>query len=128
MIIIAEEEDTARLSLADLLRDEGYKVFAAASTTSVVSYLETHSGVELILLDLEMPQWPRVLTHPQTLSRKPYVIGMVRPGSLPNVTTARDLGVDEYLVKPILFESVQEKVSRAFAARSISRIDLSKTY
>src|ERR1043165_408768 len=99
MIIVAEEEDTARSSLADLLRDEGHTVFEAATANSAVSFLETDSGVQVILLDLEMPQWTRVLTHPKTLSRKPYVIGMVRPNSFPNVTTARDLGVQEYLVK-----------------------------
>jgi CheY-like chemotaxis protein len=54
-IVVADDEALARQSVAEVLEEEGYRVYQAADGTAALKLLEDHE-VDLILSDLRMPR------------------------------------------------------------------------
>ena len=55
-ILIVEDDDTIRETLADLLEFEGYTVATTSNGSEALTYLQTNPAPALILLDLMMPE------------------------------------------------------------------------
>ena len=55
-ILIIEDDDTIRETLADILEYEGYTVSTAPNGSEALTYLQTNPAPHLILLDLMMPE------------------------------------------------------------------------
>jgi CheY-like chemotaxis protein len=53
-LLVVDDEDTARCSLADILRLEGYLVETASGGESAIQMISKYD-FDLILLDLKMP-------------------------------------------------------------------------
>ena len=54
-IMVVDDEATARVSLAEILRLEGYQVDTAASGEEALSLLKKNGPVDLMVLDIKMP-------------------------------------------------------------------------
>jgi CheY-like chemotaxis protein len=53
-ILIAEDQESARQSLSQLFREEGFQVYEAPDGTSAIKFVD-ETDVDLILTDLQMP-------------------------------------------------------------------------
>ena len=111
-ILVAEGESTSRVSLSELLREEGYRVIEAADSATAINELGTDSSITVVLADLEMPSWTNVIQHARSQLPQSFILGMLRYGALANGVKAQRLGAHAYLVKPLDFAEVNHWVQR----------------
>ncbi len=116
-ILVAESETVARNSLSELLRDEGHQVFEAADSNSALDCINNISALDVILTDLEMPAWRSLIRHTRIAAPKIFILGMVGDGALNYAEEAQQLGAHGYLLKPLVFEEVNEKIIRLLTER-----------
>jgi CheY-like chemotaxis protein len=113
-ILVIEDDDGVRQSLAAVLRDEGYDVEVALSGDDALDRLSRDPLPGLILLDLMMPKmdgatFRRHQLRDSRLARIPVVVVSARP----DVTQlARAIGIPDVLRKPMSFEALIEVVRR----------------
>jgi DNA-binding NtrC family response regulator len=121
-ILVAEREATARTSLSELLREEGYRVVEAADSATAVNELGRHSSIKVVLADLEMPSWPSIIQHARSQLPESFILGMLRYGALANALEAQRLGAQAYLVKPLDFAEVNQWIRRYLTGQSSIKI------
>ncbi len=117
-ILVAELEPISRMSLSELLRDEGYRVVEAADSGSAVSHLSREQDFKFILADLEMPSWTSIIKHARGNMPDSFILGMVRYGALSNALEAQQLGAHAHLIKPLSFNEVNQWIQRCLTGRS----------
>ena len=117
-ILVAELEPISRMSLSELLRDEGYRVVEAADSGTAVSQLSREQDFKFILADLEMPSWTSIIKYARVNIPDSFILGMVRYGALPNALEAQQLGAHAHLIKPLSFNEVNQWIQRCLTGRS----------
>jgi CheY-like chemotaxis protein len=110
-VLVVDDDDAIREVLAEVLRDEGYRVAAAGNGEQALRELREHGNPDLMLLDLMMPVmsgWEllEILQGNTDLSHIPVVI----------VSAMSAPGVCEHLAKPIDLERLLATVSRLTAS------------
>ncbi len=128
-LLVVDDEDTMRSSLADILRLEGYQVETANGGEAAIQMISTRD-FDLILLDLKMPGLDglEVLRHvssskpslatPLPLRLPPTVIMLTAHGSLESAIEALRHGAHDYLLKPSSPEQILNSVSQGLEARA----------
>src|SRR4051794_7688905 len=107
-VLIIEDDDGVRDSLAAILREEGYVVEVAGNGTAALERLRDQPRPTLILLDLMMPGMDgvefreRQLADPE-LRTIPVVVISARPDI---AREAARLRADAFLQKPMSFEEL----------------------
>ncbi|HUU21724.1 MAG TPA: sigma-54 dependent transcriptional regulator [Phycisphaerae bacterium] len=119
-ILIAEDEPVLRESLAELLAEEGYEVLQAAHGKEAYD-LVLQRPVDLVLTDVRMPEMDgmELLQHLQKLAPETPVIMLTAYGTVQSAVAAMQQGASDYLLKPVLFEDVLLKISRALEVREL---------
>ena len=112
-ILVAEDEATARSSLVEILSEEGYQVYEAADGQAAGQLLE-ELDLDLVLCDLKMPGSDGLTVLQQVRERAPQtlVLLMTAYGSVETAVEALRWGVQDYLLKPLLFEDLLHKIDR----------------
>jgi CheY-like chemotaxis protein len=123
-VLIVEDDEGVRESVAAILREEGYVVDVVASGAEALARLQREPRPTLILLDLMMPEMDgidfrrRQLDDPE-LGAIPVVIISARPDV---ARQAARLRVDAFLQKPMSFEEllhvVQNRATTEAGTRS----------
>lgn len=118
-VLVVEDEEAIRETLADALRDEGYEVECARDGLAALAVLEARLPrcPDVILLDLMMPRmngWAfvravRELPDLRTLARVPVVL---LSAARDLEQEARQLGVDGHIAKPFDLGVVLDTVGR----------------
>jgi len=107
-ILIVEDDDGVRDTIAGILRDEGYTVETASNGAAALRRLREQPAPSLILLDLMMPEMDgldfraRQQADP-ALRSIPIVIISARPDVARH---AERLHADDFLQKPMSFEEL----------------------
>ena len=117
-ILVADDEALARHSVAEVLQEEGYRVYEAADGTAALKLLD-EVEVDLILSDLKMPgaDGLAVLKKVREVSPQTLVMLMTAYASVETVVDALRLGAQDYLLKPLLLDDVLHKVRRLLEHR-----------
>src|SRR6266404_2432822 len=121
-ILVVEDQDSARESLAELLRGEGYEVREAADG-NVAKDLINKLDVDVILTDLMMMPGSdgiEVLKHAREVSPQTLIMLMTAHASVDTAVEALRLGAQDYLLKPLIFEDVMRKVERLISHRKLA--------
>jgi DNA-binding NtrC family response regulator len=118
-ILIAEDEPTARRSLAELLESRGYRVVEAEDGPQALAALmhkaphgqRIHAG----LLDIRMPGMDglAVLKRARESGIEVPVIVMTAHGDSGTVIEAMRLGAYDYIAKPLDFDQLVPQLERA---------------
>jgi CheY-like chemotaxis protein len=115
-ILVADNHDGVRETIATVLSMEGYRVIQAADGADVLELLERQVP-DLLLLDLSMPKidgWQVMGTIRPSYPNLPVII---MSATLHAETIAADLGANGFLVKPFqapeLLRIVAEKTTAA---------------
>jgi two-component system, NtrC family, response regulator AtoC len=121
-ILIAEDEKTARLSLAGLFESEGYRVLVAENGTDALSLLLTEEP-EAAILDIRMPGLDglTVLRRAREGGSDSAFIVMTAQGDSGTAIDAMKLGAFEYVSKPLDFKVLLTQVERAIGQRRLAR-------
>ncbi len=121
-ILIAEDERTARVSLAGLLEAEGFRVLAAEDGAQALSLLLSEEP-EAALLDIRMPSMDglTVLRRAREGGSDSALIVMTAHGDSGTAIDAMKLGAFDYVSKPLDFKVVLTQVERAIEQRKLAR-------
>ena len=108
-VLVVEDEQTYRETLAYMLRREGFEVVEAADGTEGLAEYD-RVGADIVLLDLMMPGLPGTEVCRQLRTRGPVPVIMVtaRDSEVDKVV-GLELGADDYVTKPF---SHRELVAR----------------
>jgi DNA-binding response OmpR family regulator len=120
-VLIVDDEETTRRSLADILRLEGYEVTSAPSGEAGVAILRSHPP-DLMLLDLKMPGMDglEVLKVSRQVAPDTLVILLTAHGSLESAIEAIRQDAYDYLLKP----SSPKQILATVAAGLAHKVDL----
>jgi len=118
---VVEDQDSARESLVDLLKNENFEVHAAADGKAGIELVDQHD-LDLVLTDLAMPgaDGIAVLRHIRDVSPQTLVILMTAHATVDTAVEAIRLGAQDYLLKPLIFEDVLRKVQHLMNHRKLA--------
>jgi DNA-binding NtrC family response regulator len=112
-ILVVEDQDSERESLAELLRGEGYEVHEAADGNTAKDFIN-ELDLDIILTALMMPGMDGidVVKHAREVSPQSLIVLMTAHTSVETAVEALRLGAQDYLLKPLIFGDVLRKVER----------------
>ncbi len=116
-ILIAEDEDKLRETLAHHLSEEGYEVLTAANGNDAIPLLHGKE-FHLVVLDLKMPYIDgfQVLQFVKSTFPKTKVIILTAFADLVHITKCKELGADEVIGKPYnishLFATIEQMLKK----------------
>lgn len=113
-VLIVDDEDIARITLAEILRLEGYSIRAVGSGEEAVETLKSEP-FDVMVLDLKMPGMGGldVLKALVDSMIDLKVIVLTAHGSMDSAIEALRFRVHDYLLKPILPEQVVKSIESA---------------
>jgi len=117
-ILIVDDEEIARTSLADILRLEGHEIKAVSSGEQAVRALE-NEPFDVMLLDLRMPGMGGIDVLRAVVDQLQglQVIVLTAHGSLDSAIQALRFRVHDYMLKPVSPEQIIASIEKALTAR-----------
>src|SRR5262245_52151023 len=122
-LLLADDEETFRNSVAVLLRREGYLCDIASTADEAIERL-SETPYDLLITDLRMPGNTdlELLKAAATGSGVLPVIVVTAYPSVPTAIEAVRCAVVDYLVKPFDFDQLLQAVRQALKARNAARM------
>lgn len=121
-VLLVEDEQMLRESLAQLLSEEGYHVVQAPDGKAGYDAVLAES-FDLVLTDIRMPVMDglTLLKHlQQTIPQTPVIV-ITAFGTVESAVSAMRMGAADYLLKPVQFEDVLIRVKRAMEIGEMRR-------
>ncbi len=117
-ILIVEDEDIARLTLAEILRLEGYEITSVSNGEAAVEALRCEP-FDVMVLDLKMSGMSGMDVLRAIVDQQPdlSVIVMTAYGTIDTAIQAIRYRVHDYLLKPVSPEQVLESIEKARAEK-----------
>ena len=119
-ILLADDEPSIAVTLADALEDAGHEVICVATTEAALEALEQHDP-DVVLTDIRMPGagGMRVLERSMELDPARTVIVMTGYATVEQAVEAMRLGAMNYVQKPFRNEAVVRLVEGAARVRAL---------
>jgi DNA-binding response OmpR family regulator len=117
-VLIVDDEEVARISLAEILRLEGYTIKAVGSGQAAVDTLRS-ATFDVMILDLKMPGMSGMdvlRTLVDTLQELKIIV-LTAHGSMDSAIQALRFRVHDYLLKPVLPEQIVESIESALLSK-----------
>ncbi len=114
-ILVVDDEENARIGLTRLLSNEGFLVDSVANGYEALNYLRQQE-VNLIISDINMPEMNGI-TFLKELNKnfpKSNVIMITAYGGVESYIEAMNLGVFEYINKPIKIDELKSIIRKIF--------------
>ena len=112
-VLIVDDERDVREPLAKFLRSQGFDAITASNGVEALGILEANA-VAVVVTDLQMPKMGGLellrrirAEHPRT-----EVIIFTAYGTVDGAVDAVKSGAHDYVLKPIIFEDIQQKIER----------------
>jgi len=117
--MVVDDEAVARVSLAEILRLEGYQVATAASGEEALSLLSKSEPFDLVVLDLKMPGMDGLEVTEAMRRQSPgtVIILLTAFATLETAVRAIRQGAHDYLLKPCPIPEVLESVRKGLEKR-----------
>lgn len=120
-ILIIEDEKIMRVSLADMLKAEGYTVLAAEDGASGLLALG-QGDFSLVITDVRLPDVSGIAVLKKAVQDNPSlpVIVMTAYGTIDDAVEAMRLGAFDYITKPFALDELLIVIKRACEARQLT--------
>lgn len=117
-ILVVDDEDSLRHTLAGYLRHLGYRVVEAASGPQALEHLR-RADFDLVILDLKMPEMEgtEVLAEARPLVPDTVFVILTAYGTLDSSIAAIRHGAFDYLLKPSSIREIVQVVEKGLAER-----------
>ena len=111
-ILIVEDEALPRKNIRRVLTEEGYTVHEAADGEEAIAAVDA-IDFDLVLTDIKMPKADgmTVLKHVREVAPQTFVVVMTAYASVETAISAMQLGAQDYLLKPIVYEDLLRKIT-----------------
>jgi len=121
-VLVVDDEEVTRQSLADILKLEGCQVCTAADGATALDWLQ-QEPFDLILLDLKMPGMDglEVMRRATKISPDTQIVLLTAHGSLESAIEALRQGASDYLLKPASPGQVIHSVGRGLEHHAETR-------
>ena len=121
-ILVVDDEQGIRHSLAGVLGDEGFQVSTVADAAGCERALRA-GGFDLVLLDIWLPDEDglELLARVQQQAAPPAVVMISGHGSVESAVRATKLGAFDFLEKPLSIEKTLLTVRHALEQRQLQR-------
>ncbi|HVT01888.1 MAG TPA: sigma-54 dependent transcriptional regulator [Thermoanaerobaculia bacterium] len=119
-ILIIDDEEAIRLTLAGILQDEGHTTTLADSAEEALTRL-AREDFDLLLLDVWLPGMDglALLERVRNVGGAPPIIVISGHGNIDTAVKATRLGAYDFLEKPLSLERVLLTINHALADRSL---------
>ncbi len=119
-VLICEDEEVIRRSLAELLSGEGYVVSPAANVTEAVTLAMSHD-FDVAICDVMLPDGDGIdlLKRLIRLNPRTAVLVITAYATVENAVEAFKAGAFDYLVKPVIFDDLLNKLRRLYQFRAV---------
>lgn len=119
-VLICEDEEVIRRSLAELLASEGYVVSPAGTMTEAVQ-LAMSNDFDVAVCDVMLPDGDGIdlLKRLIRLNPRTSVLVITAYATVENAVEAFKAGAFDYLVKPVIFDDLLNKLQRLFQFRAL---------
>jgi DNA-binding NtrC family response regulator len=114
-ILVVDDEENARIGLSRLLSNEGFLVDSVSNGYEALNYLRQQE-VNLIISDINMPEMNGIsfLKELNKNFPKSNVIMITAYGGVESYIEAMNLGVFEYINKPVKIEELKSILRKIF--------------
>jgi DNA-binding response OmpR family regulator len=118
-VVIADDEKLLCVTIADFLRDEGYRVTIVHDGCEVLPVLEKEKA-DLVLLDLMMPTMNGMETLALIKKHSPEtrVIMLTGYGTMNYVLQSQQMGSDGFVNKPFGVETLMRRIRTVLSGSS----------
>ena len=122
-ILIVDDEKIQRDTLAELLEHRGYGVTVAAGVVEGITILSTNTAPDLVLSDFKMPDGTGldIASHCLEVTPSTDVMIMTAYADIQSVIAAMQVGVVDYLLKPLNMEALFRKIEVLEERRGLKR-------
>ncbi len=124
-ILVVDDEPNYRLILSELIRDEGYEVFTAASGEEAMTIVR-ETDLDLVITDMLMPgiDGMELLTEIKIFNAALPVIMITAFGEVEKAVAAMQAGAFNYLTKPFNNDELLVSIKKAIDHYSLIRENL----
>lgn len=119
-VLIVEDEEIIRTSLREFLHEEGYDV-AVAGTVAAALQVARQRDFHVAICDVQLPDGDGVqlLRRLQQINSSTSVMIITAYATVENAIEAFKSGAFDYLVKPVIFDDLANKLNRLFQYREL---------
>ena len=120
LILVIDDEETFRTTLATVLRDEGYETAEARDGATAIQRLQ-EAPPDVAICDIRMPDLDGIelLGKIKEISPATEVIMVTAFGTLETAVEAMRLGAYDYITKPFMFDDVIFRIRRLLDGRRL---------
>ena len=120
-VLVADDEESARQTLGQILREDGYEVTLAADGNEALSLVARESP-DILLTDLKMPRLDghELLARVRQGFPDVAVVIMTAHGTIRSAVTALREGAEDYLTKPIDVEELEHLLEGIMKRRRLA--------
>ncbi len=121
-ILIVEDEEIIRTTLREFLAGEGYAVETAGTVANALALARSRE-FDVAICDVQLPDGDGVnlLRRLQQLHLETFGLIITAYATVENAVEAFKAGAFDYLVKPVIFEDLANKLERVFQYRGLIR-------
>ena len=113
-ILVVDDEETARLVIADFLRTKGYEVIGVGTLADARENLKKGTA-DIIILDVRLPDGygPNLLKDAAQMSLRPQIILITAHGEIDEAVEAMKNGAQDFIQKPLDLLELEKSIRRA---------------
>lgn len=121
-VLLADDEDTLRKNLAQVLHEEGFDVIACPDGTEALKALKTNT-IDAIITDLRMPGicGMDLIDHANKLAPDATIVVITAFGEVQTAVEAMKKGARDYICKPVIFDELIFKLKQLLAQSQLAR-------
>lgn len=119
-ILIVEDEEIIRTTLAEFLLSERYRIHTASNVADALQIAEKEA-LDVAICDVQLPDGDGIdlLRRLQQRNLETFVLVITAYATVENTVEAFKAGAFDYLVKPVIFEDLLNKLNRLFQFREL---------
>lgn len=121
-VLIVEDEAIIRTSLREFLTDEGYEVADAGTLGAALAHARQRD-FHVAVCDVQLPDGDGLALLRRLQQLNPSLTGLIITAyaTVENAVEAFKSGAFDYLVKPVIFDDLANKLNRLFQYRELSQ-------
>lgn len=119
-ILIVEDEEIIRTTLSEFLISAGYEVRTAGSVSEAITVAK-EKDFHVAICDVQLPDGDGIelLSRLQQTNMEIFVLVITAYATVENAVEAFKAGAFDYIVKPVIFDDLFNKLERLFKFRNL---------